>query len=176
MTWDGLILAAAAADAELADFYKTISAISFTLLGLWWVVAQVKYSDWAVDPRRRRQAYAVSLYFLLPGVMTLMSAINSELSLLWRLAFGIAGTVGLIEVVLYATSGIRTGPATALRVCAVLLYALIIAFAVHPPLAGALGLGLAPKEVESILVALLIVVGVNIAWFVFVEPAPTGRK
>jgi hypothetical protein len=172
---DGVILAAAA-DAELADFYKTISAISFTLLGLWWVVAQVKYADWAVTPRRRRQAYAVSLYFLLPGVMTLLSAINSELGLLWRLAFGVAGAVGLIEVVLYATGGIRTAPATALRVCAVVLYLFIIVFAIHPPLSAALGLGLAPKEVESILVALLIVVGVNIAWFVFVEPSPTTRK
>jgi hypothetical protein len=170
---DPLILAAAATDDEIADFYQTISAISFTLLGLWWVVAQVKYSEWAVDPRRRRQAYAVSLYFLLPGVMTMLSAINAEISLLWRLAFGLAGVLGVIEVILYFAGGIRTVPATVLRICALALYALIIVFAIHPPLSASLGL--APKEVESILAGLLIVVGVNIAWFVFVEPAETAR-
>lgn len=166
-----LTLAAAAVD----DFYKTVSTISFTLLGLWWIVIQLKYKEGGGDARRRRHAYTVSLYFLLPGVMALVSAINSDLSLLWRLAFGITALLGMAEVVLYATTdGIKTRGASGLRILGVALYALIAAFAIRPALTGDLGLGLAPREAEAILVGLLIVVGVHLAWFGVTESHETA--
>jgi hypothetical protein len=136
----------------------------------------VRYREWVADPRRRRRAYAVSLYFLLPGVMTMLAAINGELSTLWRVAFGVIGLIGVFEVALYASSGIRTRGDTVLRVCSVVLYALIVVFAIHPPLAQDLGLGLAPREAEAILIGLVIVVGVNLAWFGLVEPEQTGQS
>ena len=52
---DELLLAAADHE-KLGDFYKTVSSISFTLLGLWWVVVQLKYKEGAGDRARRRHA------------------------------------------------------------------------------------------------------------------------
>ena len=47
---------------ETQTFYTTVGSISFTLLGLWWVVVQSR-DAWRTDPARRRMAYAVSLHF-----------------------------------------------------------------------------------------------------------------
>ena len=53
----------------------------------------------------------------------------------------------------------------ALRICGVILYALIAIVAIWPDLAADLDLGLDPQEVEAVLLGLVIVVGVNLAWF-----------
>lgn len=42
--------------------------------------------EWSVLPYRRRQAYSVSLYFTLTGIMSLVSLISAEHPALWRLA------------------------------------------------------------------------------------------
>lgn len=161
---------AAASTAAIDDFYKTVASLSFTLLGLWWVVIQLKFKEGEGDARRRRHAYGVALYFLLPGVMTMLSSINSDLSLLWRLAFGLTALLGIVEILLYLTSGgTRTRGPMALRAFSLLLYVPIAAFALRPPLAAELGLGLAPREAEAILIGLLIVVGVHLAWFGLTE-------
>ncbi|MFL5820942.1 MAG: hypothetical protein ACJ76S_09720 [Solirubrobacteraceae bacterium] len=167
---------AAAPAPPLDDFYKTVAGISFTLLGLWWVVVQLKYKEGAGDPTRRRHAYGVMMYFLLPGVMTLVSAVNSDhLSLLWRIAFGVAAALGLLEIALYwLTPGLKTATATALRWCAFVVYAFILVVAIHPMLPVQVGLGLAPREAEAILVGLLIVVGVNLAWLGLTESGETA--
>jgi len=171
-----LLTAAAVPGPPLDDFYKTVAGISFTLLGLWWIVVQLKYAEGAGDPTRRRHAYGVMMYFLLPGVMTLVSAVNSDhLSLLWRLAFGVAAVLGLLEIILFwVTPGAKSLPATALRVFALALYGLILAFAIHPKLPVQVGLGLTPREAEAILVGLLIVVGVNLAWLGVTESGETA--
>ena len=31
-------------------FYQTVAQLSFTLLGLWWLVLQTKYSEWIHRP------------------------------------------------------------------------------------------------------------------------------
>lgn len=167
---DALILAAAG-DAAIDDFYKTVSSISFTLLGLWWVVVQLRFQKGAGDPRARRHAYGVALYFLLPGVMTMLSAVNSDLNLLWRLAFGVTALLGVVEIVLYMRAGgARSAGPRVLRGLALALYVLIAIFALRPSLAMELGLGMKPREVEAIFIGLLIVVGVNLAWFGVTEP------
>jgi len=140
--------------------------MSFTLLGLWWIVVQLKFKDGEGVPRRRRHAYAVLLYFLLPGVMAMLSGINPDLGLLWRLAFGLSGVLGLLEVALYATGyATRSRGADVLRVCAFVLYALILLVALIPTIALDAGLGLRGQEVEAVLISLLIVVGIHLAWF-----------
>lgn len=168
-------LLAAASTPQLDDFYKTVAGISFTLLGLWWIVVQLKYKEGAGDPTQRRHAYGVLLFFLLPGVMTLISSVNSDLSLLWRIAFGLTAALGIIEIVLYlATPGLKTAGGRALRWFAMAVYALILAFAARPQLAADLGIGLAPREAEAILVGLVIVVGVNLAWLGLTESGETA--
>ena len=52
-------------------FYATTSAVSFTLLGFWWVVVQFRHNEMTQDPGRRRLAFVVSLHFILPGLMSL---------------------------------------------------------------------------------------------------------
>jgi hypothetical protein len=169
------LTSAAASTAAIDDFYKTVASISFTLLGLWWVVIQLKFKEGAGDARRRRHAYGVALYFLLPGVMTMLSSINSDLSLLWRLAFGLTALMGILEIALYLSSGgVRTRGPMALRQFSLVLYVLIAAFALRPTLAGDLSLGLAPREAEAILIGLLIVVGVHLAWFGLTEGDETA--
>jgi hypothetical protein len=81
-------------------FYETLSLAAFALLGLWWVVVADRRREWSVLPYRRRQAYSVSLYFTLTGIMSLVSLISEDHPALWRLAFGIAGAIGAAEVVL----------------------------------------------------------------------------
>ena len=46
-------------------FYTVVGGISFTLLGLWWVVV-ISRKEWQHSRARRMLAYAVSLHFLLP--------------------------------------------------------------------------------------------------------------
>ena len=56
---------------DTATFYATTSAVSFTLLGFWWVVVQFRHDEMTADPGRRRLAFVVSLHFILPGLMSL---------------------------------------------------------------------------------------------------------
>jgi hypothetical protein len=163
------------AAADIDRFYETASTVSFTLLGLWWVVLELKSESLWSDPRRRRHAYGIALFFLLPGVMGMLSAINSDLSALWRLAFGVTAALGLLEIALYRFSGdVYTRGAVALRIFGFVLYVLIAAFAIRPELASDLGLGMEPREVEAIFLGLLIVVGVNLAWFGLTESSETA--
>ncbi|MDT7570477.1 MAG: hypothetical protein QOE05_651 [Actinomycetota bacterium] len=161
--------------AEIDSFYQSVATVSFTLLGLWWVVVQLKLGAGAGDPRRRRHAYGVALFFLLPGVMSMVSSVNSDHAALWRLAFGVTAVAGLVEIALYlSTAGARAAGPLLLRVGGAVLYVVILAFAIRPELVGDLGLELAAREVEAVLVALLVVVGVNLAWFGLTESGETA--
>jgi hypothetical protein len=164
-----------AGGAPIDDFYRAVSTVSFTLLGLWWVVLQMKFREGAGEARRRRHAYGVALFFLLPGAMSLLSSVNSDHSALWRVAFGITALGGMLEVALYFASGGRRtlGPAL-LRVAGVVLYVAIALVALRPALTDDLGLELEPREVEAILVGLLVVVGAHLAWFGLTEPEETA--
>jgi hypothetical protein len=160
---------------SLDAFYTALSQGSFVLLGLWWVVAQLKYAGGAGDPARRRHVYGVTLFLLIPGVMAVTSLVNPELGLLWRIAFGVTGAVGLAESALYlTTSGIRTRGSTVLRVLTAVLCGLIVLVAVAPDLSAALGAGLHPREIEAILASLLLVVGAHMAYFALTESSETA--
>jgi hypothetical protein len=81
-------------------FYETLALAAFALLGLWWVVVADRRREWVALPYRRRQAYSVSPYFTLTGIMSLVSLISGKQPELWRLAFGISGGLGATELVL----------------------------------------------------------------------------
>ena len=85
---------------SVQDFYSAASQISFTLLGFWWAVVQFRHADWVDNPSRRRLAHVVSLLFLLPGTMSLMSMLTGDTPVLWRLSFGAAGVLGLVATLL----------------------------------------------------------------------------
>src|SRR5438552_14468664 len=67
-------------------FYSSAAGVSFTLLGLWWVVVEFKHDDLVRDALHRRLSYNVMLYFLLPGIMSLMSLLAADTRLLWRIS------------------------------------------------------------------------------------------
>jgi hypothetical protein len=173
MTTDLAPLMAQAAAVD--DFYRSFASVSFTLLGLWWVVVNLRYKSGEGDRERRRHAYGVAMFFLLPGVGSLLSSINTELTALWRVAFGLSAVVGLAEVVLYLRSGARrTQAAVALRVCGAVLYVLMLVLAVRPKLTADLALGLTGPEAEAILLAGLLLVGANLAWLGLTEAEETA--
>jgi hypothetical protein len=160
---------------SLDAFYTALSQASFVLLGLWWVVAQLKYREGSGDRARRRHVYGVTLFLLIPGVMSVTSLVNPELALLWRIAFGISGGIGLAESALYlASPGVRTHGSAALRLGAALLCGLILLVAIAPGLVARLGIGLQPREAEAILASLLLLVGAHMAYFALTEPAETA--
>jgi len=141
------------------------------LLGLWWVVVAERRREWAALPYRRRQAYAVSLYFTLTGIMSLVSIISAGHPELWRTAFGLAGALGATEVVL-SFLYTRDEPRRERRIQALLLltlpsYLLIVAIAIHPALAADVGIHLKPLETEAITVSLLLLLGISYAWLLF---------
>jgi hypothetical protein len=161
--------------AGIDDFYRAFASISFTLLGLWWVVVNLRYKSGAGDAARRRHAYSVALFFLLPGVGSLLSSVNGELEALWRVAFAVCAAVGIAEVLLYLRVGARrTASAVGLRASGIVLYAFMLIFAIRPRLVDDLGLGVAAREAEAILLSLLLVVGANLAWLGLTEADETA--
>jgi hypothetical protein len=155
-------------------FYETLALAAFALLGLWWVVVAERRREWVALPYRRRQAYSVSLYFTIAGVMSLVSLISGEHPVLWRLAFGIAGGLGVLETVLsliYANAEPRRERRIqALLLLTLPLYAIVTAVAIHPSLALDVGIHLKPLETEAVVVSLLFFLGINYGWLLFMEP------
>jgi len=156
-------------------FYETLALAAFALLGLWWVVVAERRREWSLLPYRRRQAYSVSLYFTLTGIMSLVSLISASNPALWRLAFGTAGVLGAGEVLL---SLIRASsePPRERRIQRLLsltlpFYLVIVAVAIHPSLAADIGIHLKPLETEATVVSLLLFLGINYGWLLFMEPA-----
>jgi hypothetical protein len=146
--------------ADLQAFYQAIATVSFLLLGFWWPVGRSAPAGPAA-----RHAYGVSMYFFLPGLMSLMASVNSELTTLWRVAFALTGVVGALEVILYLRAGLRGGHSQlALRALGSVDYLLIVIVALVPTLTMDLGLGLKPREVEAVLLTIMLLIGSNIAW------------
>jgi hypothetical protein len=158
---------------DVETFYTTVSSISFTLLGLWWVVVQGR-ETWRMNPARRRMAYVVSLHFVLPGIMSILALVGPDLSVLWRVTFVVAGLLGLIGAGYVATT--LTDEHDCPRLVRVIewiaapIYVLIAIVAIVPEAIGSLGLPLTPLQVEGIILAILIFFGVQAAWILMVEP------
>ena len=155
-------------------FYETLSLAAFALLGLWWVVVADRRREWSVLPYRRRQAYSVSLYFTMTGVMSLISLISADHPALWRLAFGIAGAVGAVEVVL-SLARANSEPARERRGQQLLaltlpFYIAVVAIAIRPTLAVDVGIELKPLQTEAVVVSMLLFLGINYGWLLFMEP------
>jgi hypothetical protein len=163
---------------SVETFYSATSQICFMLLVFWWAVVQFRHADWVRNPARRRMSYAVALHFILPGIMSLVALLSTQALILWRAAFAIAGISGVVVTALIITS--RQEEAVGGRFTyigqglMIIPYGLIAVLAVAPELVRALGVGLSALEVEAILVSLIIFLGVNVAWSLFMEPAREG--
>jgi len=158
-------------------FYQTVAQLSFTLLGLWWLVLQTKYREWIGNPVRRRMVTTISLYFLLPGAMSLLALLAGSNRVIWQVAFVVAGCSGMIAVMVFVRDAARIGSASAwsllfgqgARLVTLVLYGGIVVVALIPDAVS--DLGGVPLTVTGILVSLLVVLGLALAWAYFVEPA-----
>lgn len=162
---------------DTATFYATTSAVSFTLLGFWWVVVQFRHDEMTQDAGRRRLAFVVSLHFILPGLMSLGALLTSDAPIVWRLTFGAAGIAGMAAVVM-ASRGVKepTGAIAAIgraEWIALPLYAILTLVAIRPDLVQS-AIGLIPLQVEGIVMTLLVFLGIVFAWGLFTEPHPHG--
>ena len=81
---------------DIVSFYATAAQLSFVLLGFWWAILTFQFDAWMAAPARRAIAYYVSLHFLLPGIMSLVSIISIETSALWRIGFAAGGLLGAV--------------------------------------------------------------------------------
>jgi hypothetical protein len=165
-------------------FYQTVAQLCFTVLGLWILVLQTKYRDWSVKPVRRRMATNISLYFLLPGCMSLLALLAVHAAILWQAAFIVAGLLGMVETGLLARDESQLLAHTAdahsqrfrvmrvLRWLGIVLYGLVVLVALF---AGAIGRLVAPLNIAGVLITLLVVLGLVLAWVYFVEPMDEGE-
>ena len=155
----------------LRDFYQVVANASFTLLGLWWVVVQTRKSEWHAQPGRRRAAFAISLQFALPGIMSLLSLVEPDSTVLWRFSFGVAAAVGAVALI-----GLQRGPEPMFRPGTVTKAGYFVSLGVYvcialvALLAGTLReSGVQPQQLDAALLAILFFVGLCIAWLVFDE-------
>jgi len=113
------------------------------------------------------------MHFSLPGLMSLVALVDPESSELWRVSFAIAAIGG--AVALTALRGPAPGKlGLAAYISAIALYALIGILAIEPHIVGNLGLEAAPVRVEAVLLTTLVFAGVNVAWLLLFEEAPSG--
>ena len=160
----------------LESFYTTAAQASFTLLALWWVLLQIRHDAWIADVAYRRTVYDVSFYFLLPGMMSRGSLLAVQQSSVWRASFALLGAVGIIES-LILIAGRREMRGRGMLVesadwLSLALYSLVVAVALWTGLPDELGLGLQPLELEGILLAGLIFLGIALAAALFVTTGP----
>ena len=154
---------------DLTTFYGLMSVTCFTLVGLWWTAIE-KHDEWRNDRRLRRLAGGAYLSFLLPGVMSMMSQVNPDNPLVWRISFGLTSIVGLVTSVklVAVESPSHVGPFRRFRWLAPVLYAAIVALGVFPELAQLIGAG--PLQVASVLLMLLILLAHGLTWEFLMEP------
>jgi len=162
-------------------FYQTVAQLSFTLLGLWWLVLQTKYSEWIHDRLRRRMATNITLYFLLPGSMSLLALLATNSRLLWQVSFIIAAVIGAVTAILFLRDALKSqwhNPMS-IRIISLAsglglaLYILVIIVALVPDTFRSLGT--TPLTVAGVGVTLLVIVGVTLAWTYFVEPFASAK-
>lgn len=162
-------------------FYQTVAQLSFTLLGLWWLVLQTKYREWIHDHLRRRMATNITLYFLLPGSMSLLALLATNSRLLWQVSFIIAAVIGAATAILFLRDALVSSWRNPLSIrvislasgLGVALYILVIIVALVPDIFRAMGA--TPLTVAGVGVTLLVIVGVTLAWTYFVEPFASAQ-
>lgn len=161
------------------EFYAVVSAINFTLLGLWWVAVKDRSDLSAHDASSRRMAYLVSLQFVIPATVSLLAQVAPQVPEVWRFAFALAGICGGVGLAMLAREISRSTDAKYLpQVFAVVglpVYAMVTLVALIPTFIGDMGWTLKPIEVEGILLSVLVFLGVQEAWFVAMTPARKPR-
>jgi len=155
---------------SIGTFYALVSGTCFGLVGLWWGVVKSR-PDWLRDNRSRSLAAGVYLSFLIPALMSLLAQVGGENRALWRLVFIIAAALGIYYTAqLMAKTGKNAPPGLfgRNRWIVIVLYVLVLIFALLPGLT--FYLGLEPLQLEGILLCLLILIAHGLTWEFMSEP------
>jgi FtsH-binding integral membrane protein len=159
---------------DINSFYAIVSAINFTLLGLWWVAIKDRSDIRERDSAGRRMAYLVSLQFSVPGIIALLGQVAPDVPALWRSSFTFAALAGAVGVFLLGRS-LRGMPGQAGLVLvfwwvAIPLYLMIGAVAAFEGIPDTLNLQLSSIEIEGLLLTMMVFLGVQTAWVVAMAP------
>ncbi len=159
----------------MTSFYDAFAPLCFTLLGLWLIVVQTRHEEWRRSPAHRTRAYALSLNFALPGTMALMALIDPGNHTIWRVAFATVAVCALAALTRLSMGDRgRAGSQLLSRLTTGLvglLYLLVVVVALGPTIPRDIGIQLTALSVEEILLAVLVLVAVNVAWFLMFEEA-----
>ena len=152
--------------AQLETFYQTVSQVCFTLLGFWLIVLQTKYQEWSGKRERRRMIVNISLYFLLPGTMSLLAMLAIQATAIWRVAFVVTSALGAVESAFMLRSFTRQKRvywvAVLVRALELVLFALIAVIGLFPQAFNRFGL--TALTVAGVLLTLIVVGGVALMW------------
>ena len=149
---------------ETNTFYAVTAATCFTLVGLWWSVVKSR-PEWLKSEATRRLAGGVYASFLIPGLMSLAAQIGGTSPFVWQLVFIIAAGAGILfsSRLIALTRESMPGGAFSRNSWAVpVLYGLVLLFALFPGFARIVGL--APLQLEALLLSGLILVAHMLAW------------
>lgn len=154
---------------DLTAFYATVSGLGFTLLGLWWLVAD-RHPEWFRDRERGRMAYVVSLHFMIPATMSLLSLVSPERNV-WRTVFALLGLTGIAGTILLAriVATNRASLAGAAVAIATPVYVGVVLVAAFPDISN--WFDLTPLQVEAFLVTAVLLLGLHAAWYFAHEDA-----
>lgn len=151
-------------------FYAVTAATCFTLVGLWWSVVKSR-PEWLAKEDTRRLAGGVYASFLIPGLMSLAAQIGGTTPFVWQLVFMIAAGAGIVfsSQLIRVTRAANPKGAFSRNSWAVpTLYGLVLFFAIFPGLARVFGL--APLQLEALLLSGLILVAHMLAWEFMTAP------
>lgn len=155
-------------------FYGVVAATNFTLLGLWWVAIKDRDDLTGKDGHGGQMAYLVSLQFLVAAAVSLFAQVAPEIAAIWRTGFAFAGVVGAVGIGLLAVQ-FRTNTDSrimpwVLAGVGIPLYLVVFVVALFPKVVSGLDLSLSPIEVEGLLLTIIVILGVQEAWFVAMTP------
>jgi len=160
----------------LNQFYAAFAPLSFTVYGLWLIVVQTRHSEWRRSPEHRRRAYAVSLHFAIPGLMSLLALVDPTNNTVWRVSFALSAAGGAIILGYLQFSSIPTPRGRLWRIestTTIILYVLIVIVAITPKMTVHIG---APIRVEAVLLSLIVFLGINVAWALMFDEVPVAAQ
>lgn len=163
---------------DISAFYAVVAGINFTLLGLWWVAVLERADLRRAGSGASKMAYVVSLQFLLPGTVALLSQVAPNVAELWRTAFTLGGVAGVVGILMLVPRLLQThvrSAALGLLILGVPLHALVAIVALLPGLDSGLNLELNSLQLEAVLFCVLVLVGAHTAWTAAMSSNPEDR-
>jgi hypothetical protein len=145
-------------------FYAVTAATCFTLVGLWWSVVKSK-PEWLKNETTKRLASGVYASFLVPALMSLGAQIGGTTPFVWQLIFIIAAGAGInfsSKLIRLTREANPKGAFSKNSWVVPVLYGLVLFFALFPGLARVIGL--APLQLEALLLCLLILIAHALTW------------